>query len=224
MAPADVAIHAARVPFAAMAAGGGMDPTVAHAPIRAFAQSPYVDDATELLAAAPLDAIGFGFTSSAYVIGRTGEAEMIARLSARSRGIPVVTTCAAAVDALGLLGAGRVALFDPPWFDRELTDLGVAYYRAAGFDVVFAAAVELPSDQRAITPAAVHDWVTAYTPEDAGAVVIAGNGFRAVGVISALEETLGRPVLSANQVLLWATLRAARAETARVSGYGRLFE
>ncbi len=28
VAPADVAIHAARVPFGAMASGGGMDPTI----------------------------------------------------------------------------------------------------------------------------------------------------------------------------------------------------
>jgi maleate isomerase len=223
MAPSGVAIHAARVPFGAMAAGGGMDPTVALAPVRAFAEPPHVDDATELLAAAPLRAIGFGFTSSAYVLGPAGEADMIARLGAHARGIPVVAPCAAAVEALRLLGTRRVALVDPPWFDLELTGLGVAYYRAAGFHVVFAAAVELPSEQRAITPAGVHDWVAAHTPADAEAVMIAGNGFRAVGAISALEETLARPVLSANQVLLWAALRAAGADPARVAGYGCLF-
>jgi maleate isomerase len=223
MAPTEVAIHAARVPFEAMAAGGGMDPTVALAPVRAFSEPPHVDHATELLAAAPLDAIGFGFTSSAYVLGPAGEADMLSRLSARSRGIPLVAPCAAAVEALGLLGVRRVALVDPPWFDHELTGLGVAYYRAAGFDVVFAAAVDLPSQQRAITPDGLHDWVATHTPEHAEAVMIGGNGFRAVGAISALEDTLGRPVLSANQVLLWAALRAAGAETARVVGYGLLF-
>jgi maleate isomerase len=223
MAPEGVAIHAARVPFGAMAAGGGMDPTIPLEPVRAFAAPPHVDDATELLAGAPLDAIAFGFTSSAYVIGPAGEAEMIRRLHGRSRGIPVVTACAASAEALRRIGARRLALVAPPWFDPELVRLGAAYYDAVGVDVVFAAAAELPSDQRAITPAGLHDWVATHIPDTADAVMIGGNGFRAVGTIAALEDTLGRPVLSANQVLLWAALQAAGAEPAQVEGYGRLF-
>jgi maleate isomerase len=46
---------------------------------------------------------------------------------------------------------------------------------------------------------------------------------RAVGAIAALESELGRPVLTANQVLLWAALRAAGADSATVEGYGQLF-
>src|SRR5919205_980238 len=120
MAPPGVAIHAARVPFGAMAAGGAMDPTIALAPVRAFAEPPHMDDATELLAAAPLHAIAYGFTSSAYVIGVEGEAEMISRLERRTRGIPVVATCTAVVEGLRVLDARRMALIDPPWFDIEL--------------------------------------------------------------------------------------------------------
>ena len=44
--------------------------------------------------------------------------------------------------------------------------------------------------------------------------MIGGNGFRAVGVISALEAELQRAVVTANQVLLWALLRAAGATRA----------
>jgi maleate isomerase len=53
-------------------------------------------------------------------------------------------------------------------------------------------------------------------------VFIGGNGFRSVGVIAALEEDLGRPVLTANQVLLWGTRRAATSHT-MPGGYGALF-
>jgi maleate isomerase len=54
-----------------------MDPTLPLATVRAFAEPPHVDDATELLAAAPIHAIAFGFTSSARVIGGDGEAAML---------------------------------------------------------------------------------------------------------------------------------------------------
>ena len=223
MAPADIGIHAARVPFGAMAAGGVMDPTIPLAPVRAFAEPPGVDDATRLLAAAPVQAIGFGFTSSAYVIGAAGEDAMIARLRDRAGGIPVVAPCAAAVTALRAMGATRLAVVSPPWFDAELSDLGRDYYRAAGFDVGFCSPCDLPSGQDLIAPEDLHDWVLANVPDTVDAVTIGGNGFRAVGVIEALEGKLGRPVLTANQVLLWAMMAAAGADPDAVTGYGRLF-
>ncbi|WP_406366518.1 maleate cis-trans isomerase [Streptomyces sp. NBC_01546] len=223
MAPADVGLHAARVPFGAMAAGGAMDPTIPLAPVRAFAGPPYVDDAVELLAAAPVAVIAFAFTSSAYVIGARGEEAMLARLGERAHGLPVVATCAATVEALRVLGVTRLCLVDPPWFDADLTGLGRAYYRDAGFEVPYAAPCGLPSGQALIRPDALHDWVAPRVPDEAEAVVVGGNGFRAVGAIEALETTLDRPVLTANQVLLWSALRAAGAPTAGITRYGRLF-
>jgi maleate isomerase len=223
MAPPNVGIHAARVRFGAMAAGGVMDPTIPLAPVRAFAEPPYVDDAVELLAAAPVHAIGFGFTSSAYVLGAAAEDDMLERLRSRAGGLPVVSPTAAAVTALRGLGVQRVALVDPPWFDAELNALGREYFRAARFDVVFAAPAELPSEQQRITPGELFEWVRKNVPGTAEAVSIGGNGFRAVGIIDALESELGRPILTANQVLLWAALRAAGADSATVDGYGRLF-
>jgi maleate isomerase len=91
MAPAGVAIHGSRVLFGAMAVGGAMDPTIAQEPVKAFAEPPHVDNATELLAAAPVHVIAFGFTSSAYVIGPQAERDMVDRLRSRAHGLPVVT-------------------------------------------------------------------------------------------------------------------------------------
>ena len=224
MAPAGVVIHATRVPFGAMAAGGAMDPTIALAPVRAFSEPPHVDDATERLASAPLHAIAYAFTSSAYVIGVDGEAAMVARLQGRSRGIPVVATSAATTDALRELGARRISLVSPPWFDAELDELGRQYYEDSGFEVIASGPCQLPSDQTSITPDGLFEWVLAHTPAEAEAVAIGGNGFRAVGTIAALEEQLERPVVTANQALLWASLGAAGADTSTVSGYGRIFE
>jgi maleate isomerase len=69
----------------------------------------------------------------------------------------------------------------------------------------------------------LHEWILTNTPDTAQAVVVGGNGFRAVGTIEALEKDLGRPVLTANQVLIWDALRTANSDTAAVEGYGRLF-
>ena len=50
-----------------------------------------------------------------------------------------------------------------------------------------------------------------------------GSGARArIGVIAALEEDLGRPVLTANQVAFWYALRLAGVG-AEVDEYGQVF-
>jgi maleate isomerase len=109
MAPSEVSIHAARVPLGAYKAGGVMDQTLANDPVRDFAEPPLVDDAAELLAAAPLHAIVYGFTSSSYVRGAADDQALTARLRSRTRGIPVVVPCAAAIKALTALAAKRLA-------------------------------------------------------------------------------------------------------------------
>lgn len=221
MAPSTVTIHAARVPFMAMRPGGDMNPTIAMEAVAAFAEPPGVDSAVQLLSASPLHAIGFGFTSSAYVSGRDGEASMLDRLRGQARGIPVVATCAAIVDAVRSLGGQRISLVSPPWFDAQLTALGADYFTSAGFDVVAATSCDLPSDQRSITPELLYAWVMEHTPDAADVIVIGGNGFRAVGTIETLERDLGRPVVTANQALLWSSLAAAGSDV-KIDHYGAL--
>ena len=223
MAPHGVRIYGSRVLFTAMGSGGVMDPTIPHAPVRAFAEPPHIDEAAELIGAAPVNAIAIGFTSTAYVLGAEGEQALVERLMARTRGITVVSTCASIVEGLRELGAARIAMFDPPWFGAELTGLGRDYYMEQGLEVVHATPCDLPSAQSAIRPADVYEWIGAHTPDTADAVVVGGNGFRAVGVIEALEQALDRPMLTANQALLWGALRAAEGGVA-VHGYGRLFD
>jgi maleate isomerase len=101
-----------------------MDPTIPLAPVKAFAEPPHVDDAAELPAAAPLSAIAYGFTSSAYVIGVDGEAEMINRLEQRNHGIPVVAPCAAMVEGLRALGGPDVWRCRPAVVLRRAERLG----------------------------------------------------------------------------------------------------
>lgn len=221
MAPAGVSVHAARVPLAVMRAGGLMDPTIAAEPAGAFADPPLLDDAAELLAGAPFHAIGVAFTAASYLRGPADDAALRRRLEGRTRSIPVAVTAASAALALRAVGADRVALIEPPWFSAELSAAGAAYFSSLGFAVVHHAPAGLPSDQQAIHPGALYAWARANVPA-AEAVFVGGNGFRAVGVIAALEEDLGIPVLTANQVLCWHLLRLAGCR-APVAGYGRLF-
>jgi maleate isomerase len=222
MASEGISIHSTRVPFGGYKPGGTMDPTIAADPVRAFADPPIVDDAAELLAAAPLHAIVYGFTSSSYVRGASDDAALKARLERRTRGIPVVVPCAAAVAALTVLAVKRLALVSPPWFSPEMDRQGGRYFQSQGFTVVHNSPVDLPSDQQAIQPSQLYEWIRTHVPKNAEAVFIGGNGFRAIGVIKALEQDLSRPVLTANQVGFWQALGLAGARVP-VLNYGQIF-
>ena len=63
--------------------------------------------------------------------------------------------------------------------------------------------------------------IKAACPAGADGVLIAGTGFRCVGILEALEQDLKRPVISANQASLWHCLRSAGVQT-KVAGYGNL--
>jgi maleate isomerase len=109
-----------------------------------------------------------------------------------------------------------------PWLSAETDQQGARYFQSQSFEVVHNGPAGLPSDQQAVRPSQVYDWVLTHTPKSAEAVFIGGNGFRTVGIIKALEENLGRPILTANQVAFWQALALSGSRVSIVS-YGRIF-
>ena len=77
----------------------------------------------------------------------------------------------------------------------------------------------LSHDPAAIEPTAVTAWISRHVADSAQAIFIGGNGFRAAGAIEALEATIGRSVLTSNQVLLWRLLGGADHSFV-IEGYG----
>jgi maleate isomerase len=209
MVPRGISIHAARV------ARNGP-------PGAGFVEPPYVDDAVDRLVELAPRAILLGYTSSSYALGADVDDRVHARLEQRAKGIPVIFTCSAATAALRDLNVRRISVVHPPWWSDKANDEGTVYWRAAGFDVLECTRIQ-PARSRTEVPAAeVFEFVSAHTPHAAEAVFIGGNGLRAVGAIRALEARLGRPVLTANHVAFWYTLRQAGVG-APVNGYGRVF-
>ncbi len=222
MLPPGASLHAARVPLGMIGPDGSITAHIGPDAARSFVEQPAMADAISLLAPLEPAAIAIAFTSSSYSIGKAEEARIAEKLADRANGIPVVLQCPAIVRALGELNVRRIALFHPPWFSDDLNDQGCAYFSAEGFDVAYCRQAKLRDTYGDIEPGQVFDWVIGELPEDAEAVVIGGGGFRSVGAIDALEAATNRPVVTANQALLWRVLRLG-GESDRKDGYGRLF-
>jgi maleate isomerase len=210
MAPKGVSIHAARV-----RRQRGED-------ARLFAEPSRIDGVVESLADVKPRSIMYAFTSSSYVLGTTGDEALRTRLERVAAGVPVILAAEAASAALHAVNAHRVAIIHPPWFSEETNDRGRAYFQGQGFAVVSCARVLPLRDFQEVPPVELHHWAATTVLKEAEAVLIAGNGLRAVGVINALEKTLNRPVLTANQVILWGALSRIERPP-QVTEFGRLF-
>jgi maleate isomerase len=214
MAPDGVSLHTSRVFFADLAT---------------FADPPGPEKATDLLARLPLQAIIYAWTFGSYLLGTTGEQELVSRVEQHSHGIPVLMSAPAATAGFRALEAERIALIHAPFFTDDFDQKGVAYFQERGFEVVHVShlmppiEVPHPNTGSATSPAEIYEWVRGHVPPSAQAVFIGGNALRAIGVIAALEEDLRRPILTANQVSLWYALRMAGAEVS-VDDYGQLFK
>jgi maleate isomerase len=222
LAPEGISIHTARVLLGTLDNEGNTAFQRGPAAARAFAEPPQVDNAALLLASIPVDVIAYAYTGSSYICGPDGDAALKARLQAHVRGIPVVIPAEAFRLALRALGVRRITLIHPPWFSADLDEAGAAYFQRHGFDVAYHASARLRSDFGEVSPEQIYDWARGHVPASTDALVIAGNGMRAIGAIEALEQTLGVPVLSANQVAFWHALRLVGLH-APLRHYGCIF-
>jgi maleate isomerase len=86
---------------------------------------------------------------------------------------------------------GWIALFHPPWFTDDVVQKGIAYFQNQGFEVIHASHLTPAREQAEVYPAELYAWIRNHAPSNLEGVFIGGNGFRAIGVIAALEEDLG---------------------------------
>lgn len=183
----------------------------------------HADAAVGLLTSLKLRAILYAYSATSYAVGSAGEDAFRVRLTDRAQGVPIVMPAAALSDAANALDVQRLAVVHPPWYSEELNEKGKAYFSERGFQVVSCARITPARAFTEVPAEEVYRWIVAHTPADAQAVVVAGNGLRAVGAIEALESSLQRPVITANQAMLWKGLRVAGVAF-QTDQYGRLFQ
>ena len=121
MAPDGVSLHTSRIFFADLAT---------------YADPPGPENATDLLARLPLQAIIYAWTVGSYLLGTTGEEELLSRVEQHSNGIPVLMSAPAATAAFRALEAERIALIHAPFFTDDFDQKGVGYFQERGFEVV----------------------------------------------------------------------------------------
>ena len=177
-----------------------------------------LDLAVETLAMVKPDVIVLAHTATSYHLGRDGEADLVARLEGLA-GTRFVTAFAAVRHGLHRLGVRRLALGAP--YSRETTLASKAHLEAHGFTVVgfdnLAGVTNIYNE----TAERAYRLARSVDCPDAEAVFLTGTGMPTVSVIEALEEDLGKPVVSSNSAAMWHALRLAGVRRP-IPGCGRL--
>jgi maleate cis-trans isomerase len=170
-----------------------------------------------------LDSIVWACTSGSFVFGPDGAAEQVRALH-EVAGVPASSTSFAFVDACRSLGVSSVAVGAtyPPdvagRFVQFLTHHDISVLTMSARDIITAAEVgTLPGE-------VVLDFAEAVSADapDAEAILLPDTALHTVDVLDALEQRVGKPVLTANQVSIWQGLRLAGADVPR-EGLGSLF-
>src|SRR5260221_7996771 len=168
----------------------------------------------------PLDALAYGCTSGAMVIG---EERVFALLREAWPDKPCTTPITAALNRLRALGARRIALLTP--YIDEINQSMRRYIEARGIAVVAMGSFNNGNDNEAagISAASLDSAISQLDAEkQVDAVFVACTSLRIPALIEGIETQLGKPVISSNHAMAWHALRlAGYAEP--VAGFGRLF-
>lgn len=194
--PADVDLLVTRTPF--------VDAVVTVEFAREVAQARVVTDGVRSVTVGRADVVLYACTSGSFVRGRAGQEELVrAMTDAGSR--DAVTSSGAIVEALGALGITRVATATP--YLPSLSLLLESFLNEYGVTVTGSA--ELGLDRRIweVPYAQTAELIRLADTPDAEAIVVSCTNLPTYDLIAPLEAELGKPIITANQAIIWAGLR-----------------
>ena len=179
--------------------------------------------AVEELASAHVDSIAYCCTVSGALRGPQKDAEFCQEMQ-QEWGIGTTSTMLACTEALHHMGMTRVVVTSPYPDSHHVAEQ--AYLEASGIQPLVMKGMGLHGGQAygAVTPEEVYDFsLRAWEPycDDADGLFVSCMNLDAMPAIEALEEAIGKPVVTSHSATLWRALALAGYEEPLV-GYGRM--
>lgn len=209
--PDDVSLHLTRTPFVPVEVSLDL--------ARLVSEHETLSEGVRTLNAIAPEVIAYACTSGSFVGGIAGERAMCEAMT-RAGAVPSITTSGALLEALAELGVRRVALVTP--YTVSVTRALEEYVAEAGTVVTGCAFMGLTRHIWKVPYRDVADMARQAVRRAADALFISCTNLPTYDVIPQLEAELRIPVLSANQVTMWAALR--RLGTRAVGPYQALID
>ena len=212
--PAGVSMHFARM--------GGYDAD--EIPDEAQMQGLGAADLEEplaLLSGVKPDVILYGCTSATLTHGPEFDRALTAKIKQDS-GAQTVTAAGSLFQALQVIGATNIGFASP--YVPNINDMAIDFLERSGIKTIARSEVQETLDndgQGGLKPDRVYELGCGAEHKNADAIVLSCTDMRSVEVIDALEERLGKPVITSNQAMLFTCLQKLQM-TDVIDGYGSL--
>jgi len=183
---------------------------------------PPILQAAALLADARVDVIAWNGTAAGWL--GFGADEALCTAITQATGVPACTSVLALNEIMALRGATRLGLVTP--YTSDVQQRIVAHYAAAGVTCV----AERHLNHRVnfefaeVTPAVLATQIRDVAAAGPHCITTFCTNLHAAPLATQLEAELGVPLLDTIATAVWKSLKLAGADTARVQGWGRLFQ
>ena len=182
-----------------------------------------LDEPLHLLQGVKPDVILYGCTSATLTHGLNFDRQLADQIKASS-GATTVTAAGALVHALKTLGVERIGFASP--YVPAINDMAVDFLAKAGIETKARSELDTALDnygQGALDPQAVYNLGLKANHVEAQALVLSCTDMRSVEIIAALEDVVGKPVITSNQAMIFQALQFAGIGD-RLAGFGQLLE
>ena len=181
---------------------------------------PKVTEAARLLYDAKCDPIVFHCTANSMSDGIKGEARIKKAIEKASMR-PAITTASATMSAFKYLDAKRIVLVSP--YHRKSHEHEMSFLSEAGLEIVGEKNLGLNgSDDYCGMPASKwFDTVLQMKDDKADAYFVSCANIQALDCLEDMEDALGAPVVTSNQLVIWKALRMAGINET-IQGLGKL--
>ena len=167
--------------------------------------APHIAKAAELVIPdGRLDVMAYACTSGTVVMGYE---KICALIHAARPGIPVVTPITASLAALDRFNVQELAVLTP--YTDDVNSAIAAYLEQHGKSVCAFTSFRIEDNEvmaRLPPEAILRGAIEADQPE-ADALFISCTAIRALDVVDSIEQAIGKPVVTANQAMIWQELR-----------------
>ena len=136
-------------------------------------------------------------------------------------GIPVVTPITASLAALARFDAERIAVLTP--YVDDVNAAIAAHLEAQGKTICGFTSFRIEDNEvmASLPPEAILQGAIEADRPEAEALFISCTAIRALDVVDRVEQAIGKPVVTANQAMIWQCLRLSGCDQT-VSGFGKL--
>lgn len=182
-----------------------------------------LDGPLSLLKGVKPDVVIYGCTSATLSLGPEFDRTLARRIEADC-GAHTVTAAGALLNALSFLGTKRIGFASP--YVPAINDLAVDFLSLMAIETVARSEVSerLGNEgQGALGPDQVFELGLKADHPEAEALVLSCTDMRSVEAIERLEQTVGKPVISSNQAIMFQALQMLKFNQP-VAGFGTLLQ